>query len=77
MIQTCPRRMMAEKVKIKNHLKVTRKLTLLYNLITTKYFSAMLSNASDAWHGLVHQRTVLMANTAHSKAKKRWGLENF
>ena len=31
---------------------------------------AMLSNTSDAWHGLVHQRTVLKANTAHSKARK-------
>ena len=26
---------LGESVKIKNHLKVTRKLTLLYNLITT------------------------------------------
>ena len=31
---------------------------------------AMLSNASDACRGLVHQRTVLKANTAHSKARK-------
>ena len=38
---------------------------------------AMLSNASDAWHRLVHQRTVLKANTAHSKARKHWGFENF
>ena len=31
---------------------------------------AMLSNGSDARRGLVHQRTVLKANTAHSKVRK-------
>ena len=38
---------------------------------------AMLSNTSDVWHGLVHQRTVLKVTSAHSKARNHWGFENF
>ena len=37
---------------------------------------ATLSNASDAWYGLVHQRTVLKVTSAHAKAKNHRGFEN-
>ena len=75
MIQTCPCRMLAESVKIKNHKKAN--LIIQSNNYKQSISLAILSNTSDAWHRLVHQRTVLKANTAHSKARKHWGFENF
>ena len=38
---------------------------------------AMLSNASDPWHRLVHQRTILKAKTAHSEARNTEALNMF
>ena len=58
-------------VKIKNHLS-HKKVNLITqsNNFKQSIFLAMLTNASDVLHGLVHQRTVLKANTAQSKARK-------
>ena len=61
-----------QKCKNKKSFKSHKKPNLIIqsNNYKQSIFLAMLTNASDVLHGLVHQRTVLKANTAHSKARK-------
>ena len=56
------------KKSFKSHKKAN--LIIQSNNFKQSIFLAVLTNASDVLQGLVHQRTVLKANTAHSKARK-------